>query len=285
MWGSGLEQIPQELWQSPIMWLFVWCFGAVWGSFLNVCIIRVQHDMSLSFPGSHCFSCKKKVAWYDNLPVLSWFVLKGRCRHCGTSFSIRYPLVEAITAILFLVIWILYGASALTLCYWLMAFGLLWGTGVDLDAYWLPDRVTWGGMAIGIPLSALVPALHQAETWQTGLTSSLSGAALGFGILWSVGVLGKLIFRKDAMGFGDVKLLGAIGAFLGGSAVVFVLFISALLGSVVGVSLIAMGKRELGGRIPFGPYLSAAALIWIFGGDAWMDAYLNFIMLQPEPLP
>jgi len=102
-----------------------------------------------------------------------------------------------------------------------MAFGLLWGTGVDMDAYWLPDRVTWGGIAIGIPLSGLVPALHQAIDWKDGLLHAATGAALGFGILWFVGVLGKILFKKDAMGFGDVKLLGAIGAFLGTSAVFF----------------------------------------------------------------
>jgi len=283
MWDE-IQRIPPEVWQSPFMWGMVWIFGAVWGSFLNVCILRVQMEMSLSFPGSHCFHCKKKISWYDNLPVLSWMILRGKCRHCGTGFSFRYPLVEAVTASLFLLIWILYGAGALTFCYWLMTFGLLWGTGVDFDGYWIPDRVTWGGIAVGIPLSALVPALHEAATWQEGLRASLSGAAFGFGLLWFVGFVGKLIFRKDAMGFGDVKLLGAIGAFLGGTAVLFVLFVSALLGSVVGVSLIAMGKRELGGRIPFGPYLSAAALIWILGGDGLMDAYLDLLMIEPEPI-
>lgn len=283
--GLNLSEIPAELWQSPLMWGFVWIFGSIWGSFLNVCILRVQHEMSLSFPGSHCFTCQKKIAWFDNLPVLSWCLLRGKCRHCGSSFSFRYPLVEAITGTLFLVVWMLYGATALTLCYWLMTFGLLWGTGVDFDAYWIPDRVTWGGIAIGIPLSALVPALHGADTWQQGLQASATGAAVGFGILWSVGFIGTLLFRKEAMGFGDVKLLGAIGAFLGSTAVLFVLFVSALLGSVVGLSLIAMGKRELGGRIPFGPYLSAAAMIWILGGDGWMEAYLNFVMGDPGSLP
>ena len=279
-----LNSIPPEEFQTPLFLAFVWMFGAIWGSFLNVCIIRVQHEMSLSYPGSHCFTCKKKVAWYDNIPVFSWFLLKGKCRHCGEAFSIRYPLVEAVTGLLFLAVWMVYGATALTLCYWLMTFGLLWGTGVDFDAYWIPDRVTWGGMAVGIPLSALVPALHGAGTWQQGLQASAIGAALGFGILYMVGVIGKLLFRKDAMGFGDVKLLGAIGAFLGAQSVVFVLFISAFLGSIVGVSLIAMGKRELGGRIPFGPYLSAAALIWIFGGSGLMDWYLDLV-LAPPPTP
>jgi leader peptidase (prepilin peptidase)/N-methyltransferase len=276
-----LKSIPPEQWQTPAVWLCIWIFGTIWGSFLNVCIIRVQHEMSLSFPGSHCFSCKKKVDWYDNIPVLSWFLLRGKCRHCGERFSFRYPFVEIVTGGFFLAVWVVFGATPVTLCYWLMTFGLLWGTGVDFDAYWIPDRVTWGGIIVGIPLSALVPELHQAAGWQEAVKASATGAALGFGILYGVGVLGKLLFRKDAMGFGDVKLLGAIGAFLGAQAVVFVLFVSAFIGSIVGVSLIAMGKRELGGRIPFGPYLSAAALIWMLGGDGLMDWYLDLVLGPP----
>lgn len=269
---------PPGILQSPLVWLMVWVFGAIWGSFLNVCIYRIQMEMSVSLPGSHCFHCKKPIAWYDNIPVFSWFILKGRCRRCGTGFSIRYAIIEAITGGLFLGLWMVEGPSWVMLCHWLMTFGLLLGTGVDLDDFWLPDRVTWGGILIGIPLSGLVPQLHDHVNWKDGLWASVQGAALGFGLLWLVGFLGKLAFKKDAMGFGDVKLLGAIGAFLGAPAVFFVIFISALLGSIVGVTLIALGKSELGGRIPFGPYLSAAALVWVFGGDQLLDAYLNFIM-------
>lgn len=272
------EIFPPAFWQSPLVWVMVWIFGAIWGSFLNVCIYRIQMEMSVSWPGSHCFKCKKPIAWYDNLPVLSWFILKGKCRHCAAPFSMRYAVIEAITGALFLGLWIVEGPSCVMLCHWLMTFGLLLGTGIDLDDFWIPDRVTWGGILIGIPLSGLVPALHGQPTWQAGLWTSAQGAALGFGLLWLVGFLGKLAFKKDAMGFGDVKLLGAIGAFLGAPAVLFVIFISALLGSIVGVALIAMGKSELGGRIPFGPYLSAAAVIWVFGGDRLLSAYVEFIM-------
>ena len=234
--------------------------------------------MSVSWPGSHCFSCQKPIAWYDNIPVFSWFILRGKCRSCGTGFSMRYAIIEAITGALFLGLWIVEGPSWMMLCHWLMTFGLLLGTGIDLDDFWIPDRVTWGGIMIGIPLSALVPTLHGETVWNLGLIASVKGATLGFGLLWLVGFLGKLAFKKDAMGFGDVKLLGAIGAFLGAPATLFVVFASALMGSIVGVTLILMGKSELGGRIPFGPYLSAAALLWLFGGDRLFDAYVNLVM-------
>jgi leader peptidase (prepilin peptidase)/N-methyltransferase len=275
------SSLPPEVWQQPAMWIMVWAFGAIWGSFLNVCVYRIQMELSVIHPGSHCFNCKKPVAWYDNIPVASWFILRGKCRHCGQPFSIRYAIIEAITGGMFLGLWILYGPSWQMLAYWLMTFGLLLGSAIDLDDFWIPDRVTWGGILIGIPLSGLVPSLHGAETALEGLKASAMGAGLGFGLLWAVGWFGKLAFKKDAMGFGDVKLLGAIGAFLGAPAVLFVVFVSALLGSIVGVTLIAVGKSELGGRLPFGPYLSAAALIWVFGGYRLMEAYLDFVLGAP----
>lgn len=282
MWDL-YSSMPPEFWQRPVMWVFVWVFGTLWGSFLNVCIYRIQAEMSVTWPGSHCFACKKPVAWYDNIPVFSWFVLGGRCRNCRESFSIRYAIIEALTGVLFLGLWIQYGPSWQMLAYWLMTFGLLLGSGVDLDDFWIPDRVTWGGIAIGLTLGALVPDLHGAETRLGGLQASALGAALGFGLLWMVGWFGKLAFKKDAMGFGDVKLLGAIGAFLGAPAVLFVIFASALLGSVVGVTLIALGKSELGGRIPFGPYLSAAAIGWLFGGNRILEVYVNWILGPGTP--
>ncbi len=274
---DAYADIPPEFWQSPPVWITIWCLGACWGSFLNVCIYRIPKELSVVAPGSHCFSCKKPVAWYDNIPVLSWFILRGKCRNCGAPFSIRYAIIEAITATLFLGLWIQYGPSWVVPCYWLMAFGLLLGSGVDLDEFWIPDRVTWGGILIGLPLSALVPALHGQETALQGLLYGAAGAALGFGMLWTVGAIGTFLFKKDAMGFGDVKLMGAIGAFLGMPAVLFTVFAAALVGSIFGVTMILLGKNELGGRIPFGPYLAAGALAWLFGGDALFEAYFNLI--------
>jgi len=269
--------LPPAFWQSTPVWITVWLFGACWGSFLNVCICRIPKELSVSYPGSHCFSCKKPVAWFDNLPVLSWFILRGKCRNCGEPFSIRYAIVEALTATLALAIWITCGPTWITLSYWIMGFGLLLGSGVDLDEFWIPDRVSKGGMILGLPLSALLPELHGQSTALDGLGASALGALAGFGSLWLVGVIGKLIFKKDAMGFGDVKLLGSIGAFLGVSAVFYTIFVAALLGSIVGVALILLKKNELGGRIPFGPYLSAAALSWIFGGQALSDWYFDLL--------
>lgn len=271
------RDLPPEVWQSPPVWIAVWIFAACWGSFLNVCIYRIPKELSVVHPGSHCFACKIPVAWYDNIPVLSWFILRGKCRNCGAPFSIRYAVIEALTGTLALAVWMVHGPTWVTLAYWLMGFGLLLGSGVDLDEFWIPDRVSIGGMVIGIPLSALLPELHQQSTAVGGLIAGGLGAAVGFGSLWLVGVIGKLIFKKDAMGFGDVKLLGSIGAFLGVSAVFYTIFVAALLGSVVGVTLILLKKNELGGRIPFGPYLSAAAMSWIFGGVALTEWYFELL--------
>lgn len=275
------REMPPEVWQSFPVWFTVWCFGACWGSFLNVCIYRIPMELSVSIPGSHCFSCKKPVAWHDNIPVLSWFILRGKCRNCGAAFSIRYALIEALTASLFLAVWLAYGPAWITPVYWLMCFGLLLGSGVDFDNMWIPDRVTKGGMILGIPLSMLLPELHGQALWYEGLQASALGAAAGFGSLWAVGRVGTWLFKKEAMGFGDVKLMGALGAFLGAPAVLYIVFIAALLGSVVGVGLMALGQKELGGRIPFGPYLSAAAISWLFGGARLLDWYLDLFRLPP----
>jgi leader peptidase (prepilin peptidase)/N-methyltransferase len=276
-----LRSLPPEIWQHPLVLAFVAFFGAIWGSFLNVCIYRIPAELSVIHPGSHCFACKKPVAFYDNIPVLSWLILRGKCRNCGAKFSVRYAIVELISGLLFAAIWMKYGPTWVTLCYGLMSFGLLLGSGVDLDHFWIPDRVTWGGILIGIPLSFLVPELHNTLSRLDALKASALGAAVGFGLLWAVGWIGSLVFKKDAMGFGDVKLLGAIGAFLGWPAVLFVVFASSLLGSIFGLTFIALGKSEMGGRIPFGPYLAGAALGWILGGDQLFWAYFRWITATP----
>jgi leader peptidase (prepilin peptidase)/N-methyltransferase len=154
---------------------------------------------------------------------------------------------------------------------------LILGSFVDLDHMILPDRVTIGGMISGLILSYVVPALHGAEDGVSGLMASGIGLATGAGILYLVGVLGKAAFKKDAMGLGDVKLLGAIGAFFGWQAVLFTIVISSIIGTAVGLLLIALGGLEMRGRMPFGPCLAIAAVVWMLGGDALWDWYLAFI--------
>lgn len=256
----------------------VFLFGACIGSFLNVCIYRIPLEQSVVRPRSHCPHCKHLIAWYDNIPLVSYLALRARCRHCGAPISPRYFLVEALTATLFLLIWWEFGWDGRTPVYWIITSGLILGTFVDFDHFILPDRVTIGGAVFGFAISPLMPQLHDELTWLDGLQAAAIGWAVGFGLLWLVGALGKLILKKEAMGFGDVKLMGAIGAFFGWRAVLFVIVVSSVLGSVVGLSLIALRKHQWQSRIPYGPYLAAAAMLWMLWGQRFLDRFLNWLM-------
>lgn len=263
-----------------IDWYFtgiVFLFGACWGSFLNVCIYRIPAELSVIKPRSRCPKCMTNLAWKDNIPIFGWLLLRGKCRYCKVPISARYPAVELLTAILFVLVWLRFPYDVLLLPYWLMVFGLLLGTFVDIDEMWLPDRCTIGGMIVGPIFSFLIPSMHGVEGHVDGLIKSLIGMAFGFGLFWAISGLGRLILKKDAMGFGDVKLMGALGAFLGLESVIFITFVSSLVGAVIGVALIALGKRELQSKIPFGPYIALAAMIWLLGGSGWWDAYTGWV--------
>lgn len=275
---------------NTVLWCYfttlAFFFGACVGSFLNVCIHRIPLDESVVTPRSKCPKCNHMIAWYDNIPLVSYLVLRARCRGCGTHISVRYFLVELLTAVLFILVWSHYGVDVAartfdmrTLVYWTMVGGLILGTFVDFEHMILPDRVTIGGMILGPVLSFLVPTMHEGAIGHVdGLVASLTGLGVGFGLLWLVGWAGKKVLKKDAMGFGDVKLLGAIGAFLGWQAVLFTVMFSSLIGSVVGVALIATRNKKWQSRIPFGPYLALAAVVWVLWGKGWWQAYVNMLV-------
>ena len=280
------------LWNIYLTVLAV-AWGACIGSFLNVCIYRIPREESVVHPGSHCPHCGRGIAWYDNIPLVSFFVLRARCRQCGGPISARYVLVEALVALLFLLVWWKYpltglarplalsavGTIWLVPIYWLAVSGLVLGTFVDFEHMIIPDRVSLGGIVAGLLFSALVPAMQGAPTWWAGLKAAALGAAVGSGSLWAVAFIGRLIFRKDAMGMGDIKLLGAIGAFLGWPAVLFTVLVSSLFGSIVGVTLVLTRQKAMQSRIPYGPYLALAALIWIFWGPRLWHTYVAAVTL------
>ena len=283
--------------------LFVGLFGACIGSFLNVCIYRIPRDQSVIRPGSHCPHCNTPIPWHLNIPVLTWMLLRGRCRFCRGPISPRYLLVELLTAALFLVI--LFQQEAfprllqmqrmddwlLVPVYVVFTGGLILGTFVDFEFMEIPDSVTIGGTVAGLVLSALVPSMHghgvlqdSTSFWHRSLLSLLQAggaAALGAGLLWIVGWLGERAFKKEAMGLGDVKLMGAVGAFLGWHAVLFTIVGGALVGSIVGVTLILTRRAKLQGHIPFGPYLSLAALAWVYWGPLLWQGYCHLMVRMP----
>lgn len=285
----------------PVWHLGIFAFGACVGSFLNVCIYRWPRDLSVVHPGSHCFSCEKPIKWYDNLPILSYFLLKGKCRNCKAGYSIRYAGVEVLTAVLFTLVWWKYhGSPAVMAVYLLVVAALIVGTMIDIDHRILPDRITIGGILLGPPLCLLLPELMdnppgqfmlQAEAAIPALGKSLIGLAFGYWIISLVTGGGEVVIstmqkfgrmthidlEQGIMGYGDFKLLAATGAFFGWKAAMWTLFAGSFLGAVFGLALILMGKRELGMRVPFGPYLAAAVIWWMLGGSDLLTMYFNSV--------
>lgn len=266
--------------------------GACMGSFLNVCIYRIPRDMATNNPPrSFCPHCKKQIPWYLNIPLLSYTMLGGKCRFCGKKITLRYFLVETLTAMIFLLVWFKFattGSSTILFLhpapnvlavpvYWIAAMGLLLGAFIDIEHMIIPDRVTLGGIVYGLACSAVMPELQGQQTVLKGLLWSAVGACTGWLLLWGVAIAGKLIFKKEAMGFGDVKLLGAIGALLGWQAVIFNIVAASLAGSALGIACVMTGKKEMSSKIPFGPYIAFAAILWILWGPAMWDAYIELM--------
>jgi leader peptidase (prepilin peptidase)/N-methyltransferase len=346
------------------------CLGAMVGSFLNVCIHRLPRDLSVRHPArSFCPHCSRTIPWFENLPILSWLFLRGRCASCRGPISPRYLFVECLTAALFAyAAWKTGPAESGILAAQLLLLSLLVAaTFIDLEHLIIPDEITLGGVAAGLVCSALWPRLHAQESVWFGLAFSLAGAGAGYGLLWAVAELGRLAMGRhrvrfdapvaldwaragdtaelrvdgesmnwadlfmrgservrmqvkggsldgdtvgagewvwgfeelrgagrvldlnqitkvhlqitaielprEVMGYGDVKFLAAIGAFLGWKAVLFAVLTGSILGALLGVAALLGGRRDLATKIPFGPYLAGGAVLWMFAGTALVQAY------------
>lgn len=246
----------------------VFVFGLMIGSFLNVCIARLPEGESVVSPGSRCPICRRPIRWFDNIPVLSYLWLRGRCRGCGTAISVRYPLVELATAALFaLQAWLL-PADPLLLAHHLLLTALLVVLfGTDYDVQRLPDVITLPGILAGVVLSLFtVP----------GFVASLVGAVAGAGVLMLVRTGWKKMMGVDGMGLGDVKMLAMIGAFLGWQQVGVVLFLASLTGAAIGIALAGAGRKSLQTRLPFGTFLALAAYVASLWGEPLLAWYLSF---------
>lgn len=259
---------------------FVFLFGLVVGSFLNVCIYRLPRDKSIVSPGSACPQCNTPIRWFDNIPLVSYLILLGKCRHCKAKISPRYFLVELLTGILFVLMFdfgVRHGGVVPGVIYVLFVAALIVCTFIDFELFIILDLITLPGTVIGIILAALVPSLVGASTHLGGLVWSIVGAVVGGGALLGIALLGEFILKKEAMGMGDVKLIMMIGAFVGWKLALLTIFFASLTGSFVGIALILMKKAQIQSKIPFGPYIALGSLIALFFGNRMIAWYLSFI--------
>jgi leader peptidase (prepilin peptidase)/N-methyltransferase len=242
-------------------------FGAMIGSFLNVCIMRLPKEESIVFPGSHCPRCGHSIQFYDNIPIVSYLLLKGKCRYCGTSISAQYPLVEGITALGSLFLFMRFGISLTYLFYFCFVAGLIVITVIDLYHQIIPDVISLPGIGIGLLGSFVIPRIIFLD--------SLIGMLVGGGSLFLVAIFYQWVVKREGMGGGDVKLLAMIGAFLGWKAVIVTILLSSFIGSIVGVGIMLFKGKDFKYAIPFGPFLSLGAVIHLFYGEQMIRWYLH----------
>ncbi len=284
--------------------------GAVIGSFCNVCISRWPSGASVIQPRSRCPKCLNSIGWYDNFPLVSWLILGAKCRHCHEPISALYPLVEGITGVLFALTYWRFGFSVATPVYMLFCAGMVIVTFQDFTDWTIPDEVTLPGIPAGIALSLVGMAMgNESGLRVTDIYDELLGAVLGGGILFILDRITVFVLKKPGMGFGDVKLLAMVGAFLGWQGALGTLVIASFLGSMVGICMIlyfrmvrALGPPEVkeqedktpltpddtitlqGHYLPFGPWLALGAILFMFVGPEVIEAYFSFITPSPEPI-
>ena len=264
----------------------IFVFGLIIGSFLNVCILRIPLAQSIVLPPSHCPSCGTPIKPYDNIPVVSWLLLAGRCRKCKARISAMYPMVELATGLLFLACYLVFGLSAEALKWAIFAALMIVLTITDLRERILPDKVNFVGLGLGLFLSLFTRPVDGTALWLTNhlfaypppepalsLADALIGAGVASGLLW-LAAEGYLRARgREGMGFGDVKMMAMAGAFLGLQRALLTILLGSLLGSIIGVAVIAIGRKGRDFELPFGTFLGAGAMLVVFFGSPALDWY------------
>ncbi len=265
--------------------VFIFILGSIVGSFLNVCIYRMPKEESVIKPRSHCPKCKKPIPWYDNIPFISYIILRGKCRFCKQRIPFRYFLVELITASAFLGLYIYYGLGFNFIFYTLLTCLLIIATFVDIAHRIIPDEITLGGIVVGFLFNVVYSFIqHPASSIQHPILNSLLGILIGGLIIYLTGKAFDLVYFRllkkgpvdgetESMGGGDVKLLAMIGAFLGWKAAVLTFFLAPFFGAIVGLTNLIIKKQH---TIPYGPFLSLAAFISLF----WTDVIIRLIFFR-----
>ena len=271
-----------------ILACFSFGLGACIASFLNVVIWRVPRGESIVSPPSHCPKCNAAIKWYQNIPILSWLALRGKCANCKAPISPRYILVEMLGGVLFLAAFWHYAWSQVLFVpvAWVWISLMIVGSMIDFDHKLLPDFVTVGGMLLGLATAAaqVLFGFYGRDITQIGallvpVWISVAGLVFGFGLLWLIRWLGSKAFKREAMGLGDVFLMGAVGALFGPVAVLVTLILSSVFGSIVGLSMVALSKTKFGRfvEIPYGPYICMGCLAWMFYGPELVNWYLRLM--------
>jgi leader peptidase (prepilin peptidase) / N-methyltransferase len=255
----------------------VFALGASIGSFINVVVYRLPAGLSVLWPPSRCPHCLNQLKAYDNVPVFGWLWLKGRCRYCKSKISARYPVVEALTGIIFLVVFLLFNVSLLTIGYWVFCSWLLALSLIDLDTMTLPNQLTQSGLVLGIIFQIVSGFLLEGSYLGAikPLMMGIVGAVLGLWLFDAIAFFGSIALGKTAMGAGDAKLAAMMGAWLGWKYLLLAGFVACTVGALVGIVSITLSKRRFGQKIPFGPFLAFGAAIALFGGEAILSAYLR----------
>jgi leader peptidase (prepilin peptidase)/N-methyltransferase len=248
--------------------VLIFILGLIVGSFSNVCIYRIPRNESIIYPASHCPKCHSNILLKDNIPLLSYILLKGRCRNCKSKISIQYPIVELLTGLIYLIIYLIYGLSIQSLIYIILSSALIIIAFIDLNEQIVPDVISLPGIVIGFILSFFVPYIS--------FINSALGVFVGGGIILVIGLAGSVIFKKEAMGGGDVKLAAMIGAFLGWRYIAISLFLGFFLGALAGIVLILSKIKSREDVVPFGPFIVLGSMITLLWGEQIISWYIGF---------
>jgi len=257
-----------------LLYVLVFIFGSLIGSFLNVCIYRIPRGLSIVWPSSQCPSCSRPIRAWDNIPILSFLILGGKCRNCKAKIPFRYPLVETLNAFFFVFLFWRFGPEWDFLVYAVFCSALIVITFIDLDFQIIPDRITLPGIPLGLLAGSLLLPDPFLRAEPLGWKGSLIGALSGFLFYYFVAVAGEKVFKKEAMGGGDIKMMAMVGGFLGWKGIILTTFLGSLFGSVIGIFMIIFRGRERGSLIPFGPFLALGAVVSLFFGQEIIIWYL-----------
>ena len=252
--------------------IFVFIFGLCIGSFLNVCIYRVPISKSIVYPPSSCPGCGYSIRFYDNIPILSYLWLRGKCRQCRTPISLRYPIVELMSGLFAVCAFLKFGFTGEALVYYVFIITLVVITYIDLDHQIIPDVISIPGIPVFFLAAFAIPGM----TWK----DSLLGLLAGGGSLYLIAVTYQFVSKKEGMGGGDIKLLAMIGVLIGWKGVLFTIFVASAVGTLIGIIIMVHSRKDMKLAVPFGPFLSIGAMTYIFFGDIiilWYFGMTNLI--------